>query len=141
MSKFLVPCLIALVLGAAGCNTTEPAKLKPEENPYLTQSRIQFESHTTDQVVAIVRVDTERVGAGLLKVILTVRNKRKSNLFAEFRTTFLDDAGHVLEQTNWEPIELNARTVSEYTCTSMSTKAADYQIIIRKPAKTSYDLP
>jgi len=140
MKKSIVLCLAAAALGACGC-TTEPAELKPEENPYLTQGRIQFESHLTDEVIDIVRVDTERVGAGLLKVILTVRNKRKSNLFAEFRTTFLDERGHVLEQTNWEPIELNARTVSEYTCTSMSTKAADYQIIIRKPAKTSFEMP
>ncbi len=140
MSKYFVLSLAALALCLGGCKT-EPAKLKTEENPYLSQGRIQFESHTTDLVVDIVRVDTERVGAGLLKVILTVRNKRKSNLFAEFRTTFLDDHGHVLEQTNWEPIELNARTVSEYTCTSMSTKAADYQIIIRKPAKTSFEKP
>ncbi|MCJ7543435.1 MAG: DUF1425 domain-containing protein [Phycisphaerae bacterium] len=140
MKKSIVLCLAAAALGACSC-TTEPAELEPEENPYLTQGRIQFESHLTDEVIDIVRVDTERVGAGLLKVILTVRNKRKSNLFAEFRTTFLDERGHVLEQTNWEPIELNARTVSEYTCTSMSTKAADYQIIIRKPAKTSFEMP
>jgi hypothetical protein len=140
MNKCLVLCLAVLGLCASGCET-EPAKLKAEENPYLTQDRIQFESHTTKNVIDIVRVDTERVGAGLLKVTVTVRDKRKSNLFAEFRTTFLDDKGHVLEQTNWEPIELNARTVSEYTCTSMSTKAADYQIIIRKPAKTSFDKP
>lgn len=141
MSRTLVLLAAAAALCAAGCATTEPAELKPEENPYLTQGHIQFESHLTDKVIDIVRVDTERVGAGLLKIIVTARNKRKSNLFAEFRTTFLDDQGHVLEQTNWEPIELNARTVSEYTCTSMSTKAADYQIIIRKPAKTSFDMP
>jgi len=88
-----------------------------------------------------VRVDADRVGSGLLKLTVTCRNVTKSNLFAEFRTTFLDDKGHVLEQTNWEPIELNAKTISEYVCTSMSSKAADYQVIIRRPDKTSFNKP
>jgi len=128
------------VAGLTGC-TTEPAKLKPEENPYLSQGRIQFESSTTKNIVDIVRVDTARVGSGLLKVIVTARNKTKKNLWAEFRTTFLDAQGHRLEETNWEPILLDARTVSEYVCTSLSNQAADYQIIIRKPDKTSLEMP
>jgi hypothetical protein len=90
----------------------------------------------------VVRIDPVRdETTGLLKVILTLRNVTKSNLWIDIRTTFLDDRQHVLEQTNWEPIELNARTVTEYTCASISPKAADYQIIIRKPNKTSYQKP
>ena len=138
-------CAIAVIcVGLSGLLSgcvTEPAKIKAENSPYLTQDRIQFESHTTDAIVKVVRVDLQRVGSGLLKVILTLRNTTKKNLFIETRTTFLDDKGHMLEQTNWEPIELNARTVTEYTCTSMSPRAADYQVIIRKPAKTVFDKP
>ncbi len=140
MIKYLTITVLLAVAGLAGC-TTERAELTPEGNPYLKQGRVQFESHTTDTIIKVVRVDSERVGAGLLKVILTLRNITSSNLFAEMRTTYLDERGHVLEQTNWEPVELNARTVTEYTCTSMNTKAADYQVIIRKPAKTNYGKP
>jgi len=140
MRALWTPALLALALLAGGC-TTEAAKLHPEDNPYLSQGRIQFESGLAKYTVQIVRVDSERVGSGLLRIILTVRNTTKKNLWAEFRTTFLDERQHVLEQTNWEPIELNARTVTEYTCTLMSTRAADYQVIIRKPAKTSFDKP
>jgi len=134
----LICCTLGLVL--AGCKT-HTAELHPEADPYLSQGRIQFERGLTKFVVDIVRVDTERVGSGLMKVIVTARCKSRSNVFAEFRTTFLDEKRHMLEQTNWEPIELNARTVTEYTCTSLSSRAADYQIIIRKPDKTSFDKP
>jgi hypothetical protein len=127
-------CLMML----AGCKT-EPARLHSQADPYLDRGHIQFEDHTTDMLVDVVGVDAQRMNGGLLKVIVTLRNKTSDNLFAEFRTTFLDAGHHVLEQTNWEPIELNARTASEYVCTSMSAKAADYQIIIRKPSKTSYN--
>lgn len=132
-----VVCLALLT----GCET-EAARLEAESNPYLSQGHIQFESHTTDALIDVVGVDdTHRTTGGLMKVIVTLRNKTKKNLFAEFRTTFLDEDKHVLEQTNWEPIELNARTVTEYTCTSINPKAADYQIIIRKPSKTALDKP
>ena len=95
--KNVLLLLSAALLIVAGCKT-EPADLKPEANPYLSQTRVQYESHTTDHIVSVVREpDTERVGAGLLKVTLTLRDKTKENLFVEIRTTFLDAKGHVLE--------------------------------------------
>jgi len=141
MKNYMVKsAAIVFMLAACGC-TTERAELHPEANPYLSQGRIQFESSTTKNVVRVVRVDTERLQTGLLKVFVTLRNTKKENLWADIRTTFLDSKGHVLEQTNWEPVLLSARTVSEYTCTSLGKQAADYQIIIRKPKKTALDMP
>jgi len=119
-----------------GC-TTEPAHVVLEESPYISQGRLQFEDSKVKYVLQVARIDTQRVGSGLLKVIATFRNTTKENVWIDARTTFLDAQGHMLEQTNWEPIMLDARTVTEYTCTSMSTKAADYQVIVREPKKHS----
>jgi len=124
----------------AGCTTT-PAELDPEANPYLEQGRIQFESSTTPSIIHVVRVDAQRTTGGLLKVIVTLRNRTKENLWADIRTTFLDKDRHVLEQTNWESVLLDFRTVTEYTCTSLGPQAADYQVIIRKPKKTNLEMP
>lgn len=122
-----------------GCKT-EQADLYPELNPYVSEGRVQFESCTTQDSVHVVKVDTTRETGGLLKVYLTLRNLSRDQLWADIRTTFLDEAGHVLEQTNWEPTLLDRKTVSEYTCTSLSAKAADYQIVIRKPKKPSTNM-
>jgi hypothetical protein len=131
-------CLGALLL--CGCKSTmKPADMHVEDAPYSQQGRVQYENSTMGELIHVARVDSERVTGGRLKVIVTMRNLKKENFWSEFRTTYLDDRGHVLEQTNWEPIEMDARTVSEYTCTSISSRAADYQIIIRKPAKTVYN--
>ena len=115
--------------------------MSPEADPYLTQGRVQFESSTTKDLIHVARVDTQRVNGNLLKVILTLRNTTKKNLWVDIRTTFLDEGRHVLDQTNWEPTLLQARTVSEYNCTSLNNRAADYQIILRKPNQTSLQLP
>ena len=134
-------CIACVAAGRIGCAENKPAQLRPESAPYITQGRVQFESSTTKHIVHVVKVDTERTGSGLLKVILTMRNRTKKNLWVDVRTTFLDADGHVLDQSNWEPIMLDARTVSEYTCTSLNSQPADYQVIIRKPKKTDLELP
>jgi len=139
MRTHLILLMLIFSMALTGCQTT-PGWGNPEDNPYHTtfggQSRIQFEDVTVNHLVNVVRVDTKRVGDGLLKIILTLRNTTKDNLWIEIRTTFLDDEGHMLEKTNWEPIGLEKRSVTEYTCTSFSNKAADYQIIIHQANKS-----
>jgi len=139
-SRLLWAGAAALAVSVLGC-TTEEAKLHTEDNPYLEQGRVQFESSTTKSIVHVVRVDGERVAGGLLKVTVTLRNRTKENLWIDVRTTFLDAKQHKLEETNWEPILLDSRTVSEYTCTSLGSQAADYQIIMRKLKKTDTRMP
>ncbi len=119
-----------------GC-TTEPAHMVSEDSPYLSQGRVQFESSKVKYVLQVARIDSQRVGNGLLKVIATFRNTTKEDVWVDARTTFLDAQGHMLEQTNWESVMLDKRTVTEYVCTSMSVRAADYQVIIRNPRKHS----
>ena len=129
-----------LAVGWLGGCTNEPALHNPEANPYLEQGRIQYENSGTKYVLEVVDVDSKRITGELLQVIVTFRNTTKENLWADVRATFLDKDKHVLDQTNWEAVLFDARTVSEYKCTSMSNKAVDYQIIVKKPKKTSLDI-
>lgn len=135
----LIAALATLTL--AGCRNEAAPSIHLTDNPYLADGRIQFERSSVKHDMEINRVDTKRLPSGHLKLILDIRNHHPDTVFAEMRTTFLDDAGHVLDQTNWQLVQLNPRTVSQYTCTSMSPRAADYQVIIRKPDKTSYSKP
>jgi len=140
MNRGIVIAALLAAVCLGGC-TTEPAYLKPEDKPFTTQGRIQYESSGTKYVLEVVRVDSKRTNGGLLKLIVTFRNTTKENLFADVRTTFLDADAHVLEKTNWEAVLFDARTVTEYTCVSLSSQAADYQIIVKKPKKSSLDMP
>ena len=143
LARFAVslPCLL-MTLHFAGCAAhTTPAQDHSESDPYLREGRIQFESGTTPFLVDVVRIDSGRNPGGLLEIVATLRNKAKSPLWLDVRTTFLDAKGHVLEKTNWQPVQLDARTVTEYSCRSLGAAAADYQIILRKPDKSSRDLP
>lgn len=126
----------------SGCtDKTKPARLHEESNPYLQQGRVQFMKSDMKHLVHVVGIESRRIEGDLLQVILTLRNRKSDDLWIECRTTFLDGDKHVLEQTNWEPIQLTSRTISEYRCTSLGKNAADYQIIMRSPAKSNLELP
>lgn len=135
--------VIAIALVVVGCAArNEPAAMHTEEQPYHEEGRIQFQSATTKHLLQIVRVDPQRqAGTGLLDLIVTIRNKTKKDLWVDTRVTFLDEDGHVLEQTNWMPVHLDPRTVSEHRWTSLSEGAHDYQIVFKKPAESTRDLP
>ncbi len=138
MRLYLFSIMCILLFGLVGSCTTTPAKVKKNQASFTEQGRIQFQSSTTEHLITVERADPpERIGRGLLNVVIALRNKTKINLWVDVRTTFLDSRGQILEQTNWEPILLDARTVTEYTCTSLGNQAADYQVIIRKPQKSS----
>ena len=146
MNKFILILTCLCSASFCGCWTkTRPAGLDHESDPFVTEGKVQFERFWTTALVKVVRIDTERVQGNLLRLSATLRNNDlkmdSRNFWVEIRTTFLDDKGHVLEQTNWEPFLIERRTVAEYVCTSMSSRAADYQIIIRKPEVTNLNKP
>lgn len=139
-SRWTILTLSCLAAALVGCDHyNKPARLKPEADPYLRQGRVQFEDRWTASHVKVVREpDTKRLPGGSLKVTLTLRNLTDDNLWCPIKTTFLDADHHELpDQTNFEPTMLGRSTVTEYTVTSFSDKAADYQIIIKKGMKTN----
>ncbi len=130
-------------LACPGCESRNlPANLLAEDNPYLSEGRVQFTDGWTRDHIKVVREPvTERVGSGLLKVTLVLRNTTKDHLWCEFRTRFLDANGLELDRGPSEPRQLERSTVTEYSYTSMNNQAADYQIIIGKASKSSMKLP
>lgn len=133
--EVLIPLLMVLagVLDGCGAGPIEP---QSRASPTSAQNRVGFEDPAAGRLVEVFRADAERLPSGLLKITVTLRNKTGSALWADIRTSFLDANGKALEQTNWTPTRLGARALAEYTCTSTSGQAADYEVIIRKPAKS-----
>ena len=123
-------CLFVICIG--GCSMATARGYK-KDNPFLEKGRLQFEDVWMSLKIHVDRIDTTRVGDGLLKVIMTLKNQDTKPLWVDVRTIFLDGNNHLLEETNWEPIFLEAKTFTEYSCTSLGRDAKDYQIIIKKP--------
>lgn len=137
-----VVVLFAAAFVLPGCAArNEPALTHIEERPFHTEGRIQFQSSTTKHLLQVTRVDARRAIGDLLELIVSIRNLTKKDLWVDTRVAFIDKNGHLLKETNWMPIHLDPRTVSEHRWTSFSDRAQDYQIIFKKPGESSRELP
>jgi hypothetical protein len=147
----LIGCVL-LGLVQIGCE--ESAPLSPQvrtaapaatpavaESSKLEKGHVQFEAASTTKLLTVVSVETERVAKGLLRITLRLQNNTSSKLWTDISTVFFDAKGGKLEQTTWEPTLLKDKAVTEYICTSLSNQAADYRIIVRKPNRSSLEVP
>ena len=134
VAKSLLVGVICAVDCSLGCRTT-PAPIHSEPCPFLSEGNIQYERPLTKHILQVVKYDRKDAAGGIEKIYVTLRNLSKSALWVDIRTTFLDSDCHVLEKTNWEPTRLDARTVSEYTCTPIGDASSEFQVLIRLPKK------
>ena len=78
----------------------------------------------------------ERVGAGQLKVNMTIYNVTDFDLLIQYKYVFTDKNGVEVDQSGagWESERIAPRTTQHIEFTSMSAAADDFQVTIR-PAK------
>lgn len=69
--------------------------------------------------------------AGLLIVTVPVRSAIDKNLYVDYRTTFLDSTGQVVQQTGWLSTKLEANTPQRLTVNSTTMRATDFQMDFR----------
>lgn len=126
-----------VLLWAAGCSSsTHRANVHDHQNPYQSETRLQWNSSNLRSVLQVETADADRITGGLLRVRLVLRNKTKEDLFVDVRAVFTDEQGFEKEKTNWEPVCCTARTQTTYQVVSLGSQVNDFQIIIRDP-KTS----
>lgn len=73
-----------------------------------------------------------RLDSGLLQTRIKIENFLDSDRWVDIQVIFRDKDGFEVEKTNWEPIFLHRRKVSDYQINSLSPKPTDYRILIRE---------
>lgn len=141
MNRIIATLIAVTLLPLAGCAATHPADSKGRDTPFQDKSRIQWNSSKLKFSLDIDKVVADRTEAGLLRVRLVLRNKRKKDVFVDVRTLFTDGEGFEKERTNWEPICCTARTQTQYETVSLGSGVHDYQVIVREPKTFSGNQP
>ena len=138
--KFVM-LIIVVALCSSGCSTVDKTSIAPHQSPYLPKSntnalqehkRIVLLDYNSRWRLRIVRHAIERDQNNLLIVKLGIENAKNKNDVVDIQTIFKDKDGFELEQTNWEPVLLHRRKVTDYTITSMTSNAVDYTVLVRK---------
>jgi len=129
--------LFATIASLAGCADGPAGVASPVSGSLpQTNERVQFDDASAKRLVVVLRADTERLTNGLLRVTILLRNKTSRTLWTDICTSFRDADGKELERTTWEPTLLTPQAATEYACTSTSAQAADYRVVVRKPARS-----
>src|SRR4051812_9108999 len=124
----LLPAL-ALVVGA--CHRSVPPPVEGREDPY-GRRQIMFDSTELKNHTTVGAPQPSRDENGILFVTVPLTATTTHTLDVEYRGTFYDGAGRVVNQTTWFRKHLTPRTTDSVALNATSPRAADFQIDFRE---------
>jgi uncharacterized protein YcfL len=128
-TAFLMLLLSALSLSLSACNPVPPP-VEGREDPY-GRRQIMFDSSELKNNTSVGAPQPSRDEGGILHVTVPITATTSKPLDVEYRGTFYDGAGAVVNQTTWFRKRLTPRTTDSVSINSTSSHAADFQIDFR----------
>jgi hypothetical protein len=111
----------------AGCVS---APIEPRQDPY-SAGQVHMASEDLRVHTATQAPRPSRDEAGLLHVTLPIRAATDLELYVDYRASFFDSNGQLINQTDWQTKVLHPNIYEEIQVTSISPRAADFRIDIR----------
>lgn len=123
---------IALLLGVVltGCGPFLPHQ--PMSRPIQEDNVITFLDLPLAMWLRVSAHQSSRLEGGLLQARMRIENILDSDRWVDIQIIFRDKDGFEVEKTNWEPIMLHRRRVTDYQINSLSPKPVDYRILVRE---------
>jgi hypothetical protein len=126
-----VLAVVSLAMLGGGCADNVKAPIAAREDPYqreqIHMTSLEVRRHTAVEAPILTRDD-----GGLLFVTVPVRAATDQKLYVDYRVTFFDRAGGVLNQTGWLHKTLPPNTPDQITFNSTSPRAVDFQMDLRE---------
>ena len=119
---------IALFIQGCGAYTGRGPVIRVAEET----NRVVYKDFASKVNFGVVDLKKTRLEGGQLKVGLKIENWRNKNLWCELQTVFKDNSGFEIEKTNFKPVLFKRRQVTHYETNSISKKAEDFNVIIRR---------
>lgn len=122
--------LAAISFSTLACTGVKPP-IEPRADPYDRQ-QVHVSSEDLRRSTAIGTPLASRDDAGnILYITLPIRSATNQTLYVDYRVTFFDASGQVLNQTTWFTKTLEANTPDQIRVNSLGGRAADFQIDLR----------
>jgi uncharacterized protein YcfL len=112
-----------------GCGVHPP--IQGRQDPYA-RGQIHFNKDDLRTQTAVDQPMVTRDDAGdILHVTVPIRSAINKRLYVDYRVSFFDKSGQLLNQTGWMTKTLEMNTPDQITVNSMSPRAADFQVDFR----------
>ena len=136
MTRLALIALSLLVLPLTGCggasrvSPTLEGRLDPDEPSQIMFAERELRENTAVQAPRVARGED----GGILHVTVPIRNTSSRQFSVDYRATWYDRNGALLNQTSWSTKTLTPKVPDQVTVNSFGPQAADFQIDFR-PAK------
>jgi hypothetical protein len=112
-----------------GCGVHPP--IQGRQDPYA-RGQIHFNKDDLRTQTAVDTPIVSRDDAGdIVHVTVPIRSAIDKRLYVDYRVSFFDKSGQLLNQTGWMTKTLEMNTPDQITVNSMSPRAADFQVDFR----------
>ena len=77
-------------------------------------------------------ISAEQLPSGRMRVLARFFNKQNHTAECQVRIRFKDSGGNIIDETSWMPLLLPRRELTQFEHTSLTTKASDFVLMLRK---------
>jgi hypothetical protein len=120
--------LLVTVVGLIGCGVKAP--IEARQDPYVPH-QINLTSEDLRTHTAVLEPLVARDPAGLLRVTVPIRAATNRQLYIDYRVSFFDSTGQLINQTGWISKVLAPNVADQIVVNSTTPRAADFQIDVR----------
>jgi uncharacterized protein YcfL len=129
-SLLLIPVLAVAML--AGCGVNKP--IEGRNDPHDRQ-QVMFADEALKKQTAVGEPAATRDTAGILFVTVPFRSAVNKHLEIQYRFTWFDQNGQVINQGAWVRKYLTANVPDQITGNSTTSRAAEFQLDVRTAPK------
>lgn len=129
-NRFLIPTLLA-AFAVGGCSNSVKPPIEGRADPFDAQ-QIHFATEDLRRSTAVGTPTASRDDAGnILYVTVPIRSAVNQTLYVDYRVSFFDKSGQLLNQTGWLSKTLEANVPDRVQVNSLGPRAANFQVDFR----------
>lgn len=119
--------LVAFVYGCAqygGRKTFVPPRETYKNLVYLNEALLIQ--------IPCENLSAEQLPNGRMRVLARFFNKQNHTAECQVKVRFKDASGKIIDETNWMPLLLPRRELTQFEHTSLTTKASEFVLMLRE---------
>ncbi len=128
--KMFMASLFLLLVGVYGC--AQYGGRKTFISPGETYKNLVYLNEALLIQIPCEHLSSERLPSGRIHVLARFFNKQNHTAECQVRVRFKDANGTILDETNWMPLLLPRREITQFEHTSLNAEATDFVLMLRE---------
>jgi len=103
--------------------------------PVETQKNLVYTTAGLLLQIPCEHLSAEKLPSGRMHVLARFFNKQDHTAECQVKVKFKDASGKIIDETNWMPLLLPRRELTQFEHTSLTTETEDFVLLLREAKK------